>query len=173
MKLAIHHNPAYIFLYTETIDHLTQVFSDIAFLRKHFPHINRILVCTNELYSERMLEEVSIDGFLIPESKGPELISCVNNVSKGLRYVHPRIRRTYVETPHLPASITDHERKILNYISRGMQNKEIAEELFISPHTVKNHKSKLMTKLELARTIDLYKFAMRYATQPTVEAVTT
>ena len=58
-----------------------------------------------------------------------------------------------------PDTITRHERVILNLINKGLQNKQIAEQLCISPHTVKNHKSKLMSKLDLASTIDLYQFA--------------
>lgn len=163
IKIAIHHNPAYIFLYTATTDQLNHVFSDIAFLRRHFPHINRILVCSNGMYSERLVDAISFDGFLVPDSRIPELISCLDTIGRGLRYVHPDIRRTYVEVPHLPTTVTEHERKILSFIAEGKQNKDIAEELCISPHTVKNHKSKLMAKLDLARTMDLYHYAMRFA----------
>lgn len=161
IKIAIHTNPAYLFILIENTDHLSRILSDIAFLRRQFPFVNRILVCSNELYSERIVDEISFDGFLTPDSDGEQLRECVSRIGQGLRYVHPGIRRAYVHTPHLPSKVTDHERKILGLISQGKQNKQIAEELCISPHTVKNHKSKLMHKLDLAGTIDLYQYSVR------------
>ena len=162
IKVSIHHNPAYIFLRVESAEHLSRILADIAFLRRQFPFINRILVCTNEIYSERLVDEISFDGFLKPDSRGEQLRECVTKTGQGLRYVHPDIRRTYIKTPHLSAKITEHERRVLGLISQGKQNKQIAEELCISPHTVKNHKSKLMQKLNLAGTIDLYQYSVRF-----------
>ena len=162
LKIAIHTNPAYLFVLIENSNHLSIILSDIAFLRRQFPFVNRILVCSNELYSERIVDEISFDGFLKPDCGGDELKECVFKIGQGLRYVHPDIRRTYVDTPHLPSKVTEHERKVLRLVSQGKQNKQIAEELCISPHTVKNHKSKLMHKLNLAGTIDLYQYAVRF-----------
>ena len=166
IKIAIHQNPAYIFIRIETTDHLSKIVSDIAFLRRQFPFVNRILVCTNEMYCERIVDEINFDGFLVPEPNGVDVLDCVAKIGQGRRYVHPDIRRTYQETPRLPAKVTDHERNILGLISQGKQNKQIAEELCISPHTVKNHKSKLMHKLDLSRTIDLYQYAIRFIEEP-------
>lgn len=166
IKIAIHTNPAYIFILIESADHLSRVLADVAFLRRQFPFVNRILVCSNEMYSERIVDEISFDGFLKPDSGGEQLKECVAKIGQGLRYIHPDIRRTYTAAPHLPDKVTEHERKILGMISQGKQNKQIAEELCISPHTVKNHKSKLMHKLDLSRTIDLYQYAMRFSQEP-------
>ncbi len=163
LKIAIHTNPAYIFILIETTEHLSRILSDVAFLRRQFPFVYRILVCNNELYSERIIDQISFDGFLRPDCRGEQLKECVTRIGQGLRYIHPDIHRTYVNIPHLPSKVTEHERKILRLISQGKQNKQIAEDLCISPHTVKNHKSKLMHKLELPRTIDLYQYAMGFA----------
>jgi ATP/maltotriose-dependent transcriptional regulator MalT len=45
------------------------------------------------------------------------------------------------------APLTPREREILNLIIRGLSNLEIAEKLFISTHTVKNHITKIYEKL--------------------------
>ena len=44
-------------------------------------------------------------------------------------------------------SLTAREREILNHLARGRSNREIAEELFITPKTVKNHLSRSYEKL--------------------------
>ncbi len=58
--------------------------------------------------------------------------------------------------------ITQQERKILQLISLMKKNKEIGEELFISPHTVKNHKANLIRKLNLKSSSELliYSFSV-------------
>jgi DNA-binding NarL/FixJ family response regulator len=52
--------------------------------------------------------------------------------------------------PAVPAEfrhLTDREREVLLLVARGRSNQEIAEELFISPHTAKTHLNRTMTKL--------------------------
>lgn len=55
------------------------------------------------------------------------------------------------------------EKKILNLVSKGLKSKAISETLFISPHTVKNHKSNICLKLNLKTTTELYIYAFSNA----------
>ena len=56
-------------------------------------------------------------------------------------------------------NLSPQEKKILRLVSLGLKSKEIAEKLFISPHTVKNHKSYICLKLNLKTTAELYIYA--------------
>ena len=47
------------------------------------------------------------------------------------------------------AELTDREREVLTEIGKGRRNKEIADTLFISEKTVKNHISNIFAKLEV------------------------
>jgi two-component system response regulator DesR len=51
------------------------------------------------------------------------------------------------EEASLHAGLSDRERQVLTLISTGATNNEIAEQLFLSPHTVKEHASALYRKL--------------------------
>ncbi|WP_165933480.1 response regulator transcription factor [Arundinibacter roseus] len=162
LKISIHTNPANLFIFITSIQDLQRIFSDITFLRRFLPHINRILVCSQFVFDDSLTEEISFDGFLPPDATIPDVLACLEKVQKGMRFVHPDFRRVGSQYSQLPDSLTLHEQKVLQLIASGLQNKQIAEKLFISPHTVKNHKTKLMQKLGLPSTLDLYKYAMQH-----------
>ena len=56
-------------------------------------------------------------------------------------------------------SLTDREREILVLVARGLSNDEIAEELFISPATVKTHLARVMAKTDAHDRAQLVVFA--------------
>ncbi|NIR14138.1 MAG: helix-turn-helix transcriptional regulator, partial [Desulfobacterales bacterium] len=62
--------------------------------------------------------------------------------------------------------LTPRERQILKLVAEGKTSEEIAGLLFISIRTVQNHRANIMKKLNLKRTADLVKYAIRkgYAT---------
>lgn len=61
--------------------------------------------------------------------------------------------------------LSNQEQKIIHLIGKGLQNRAIADILFISTHTVKNHKSNIINKLKLNSTTDLMRFAVLYTTK--------
>ncbi|MCR2823740.1 response regulator [Lederbergia panacisoli] len=66
------------------------------------------------------------------------------------------------EVPKIIHDLTERELEVLNKLGLGLNNKEIAHELFISEGTVKNHVSNLINKLELRDRTQAAIFAVRY-----------
>lgn len=60
----------------------------------------------------------------------------------------------------LGVQITAREREILQWVAKGSSNREIAERLFISEHTVKNHMKNILHKLKLDNRVQLTRFAI-------------
>lgn len=54
------------------------------------------------------------------------------------------------------SNLTNQEIKIVSLILKGLKSKQIADELFISTHTVKNHKTNFCIKLNLNSMFELY-----------------
>ncbi|MEK6321655.1 MAG: response regulator transcription factor [Acidobacteriota bacterium] len=60
------------------------------------------------------------------------------------------------------ALLTDREREIMGLVCQGFKNKQIAERLFISEATVRNHLTSILSKLELSDRFELALFAYRH-----------
>ena len=57
--------------------------------------------------------------------------------------------------------LSERECEILRWVSKGASNKEIAQELFISENTVKNHLKNILAKLHLRNRVQLATYAVR------------
>lgn len=62
-------------------------------------------------------------------------------------------------------TLSHQECLILSLIAKGKQSRAIADALFISPHTVKNHKTNICRKLNLNGCMELYQYAVINATE--------
>jgi two-component system, NarL family, nitrate/nitrite response regulator NarL len=71
--------------------------------------------------------------------------------------------RDVQNTPSI-SSLTPREKEILQLVSKGLTNKLIADQLFISENTVKNHIKNLLQKLHLENRVQLASYALKYLT---------
>ena len=103
------------------------------------------------------LATAGADGILAASSTGEELLAGVRTVLDGGRALSPSlvpalagvVAPTGSTTPDGAAGLTDRERQILAHLVRGARNREIAEDLFLSPATVKTHLNHIYVKLEV------------------------
>ena len=63
------------------------------------------------------------------------------------------------------SSLTPREKEILLLVSKGLTNKQMAEQLFISENTVKNHMKNLLEKLNLENRVQLASYALKNITK--------
>ena len=68
-----------------------------------------------------------------------------------------RADRQQVPTPRL----TDRELEVLRFVAQGLNNREIAKQLFISENTVKNHIRNILEKLQLHSRMEAVLYAVR------------
>ena len=60
------------------------------------------------------------------------------------------------------AALSDREREVLDLVSQGLKNREIAERLFISDHTVRHHVAAIFMKLGVSSRLELILYAYRH-----------
>jgi two-component system response regulator DevR len=97
-------------------------------------------------------------GYVLKQIRGTDLVDAVRRVAAGQSLLDPAITqrvleriRHGVEEPRELRSLTEQERRILEYIAEGLTNREIAGKMFLAEKTVKNYVSSLLAKLGLER----------------------
>jgi DNA-binding NarL/FixJ family response regulator len=119
----------------------------IAELRRIEPNI-RILVLTNyeeDEYIFRALQAGAM-GYLLKSTPQEEIVQAVEMVHENKRCVPPNIARRLLETISRE-ELSQRELEVLKLVAVGLTNKEIAQRLFISAKTARNHVASCLEKL--------------------------
>ncbi len=97
-------------------------------------------------------------GYVLKQIRGTDLVDAVRRVAAGQSLLDPAITtrvldriRSGVEQPRELQSLTEQERRILEYVAEGLTNREIASKMFLAEKTVKNYVSSVLAKLGLER----------------------
>jgi DNA-binding NarL/FixJ family response regulator len=109
--------------------------------------------------------ENGASGYLIKSASADEIAEAIDTVLKGKIYLSVSMEHiakplSIMPSDNLPA-LTKREKEILQLISEGLTNNQIAEKLFISPLTVDSHRKNLLTKLNVNNTASLIKLAVQ------------
>jgi len=123
---------------------------------------------SDEEYYYKMIDR-GVKGFILKTSGINELENAINNVMAGDSYFSNELLRKIINNFGRPNTIkqtaldnlTDREIEVLQQICLGLSTEEIAEKLFISPKTVKSHKSNLLEKTVCKNTPSLILFAIK------------
>jgi two-component system, NarL family, response regulator NreC len=113
-----------------------------------------------------------VEGYLIKETAGLEVVEAVRAVYRGERYLSRRISdlltdisfrqlETLSEVSPLEV-LSTREREILQLVAEGKTSQQIAESLSISPKTVDTYRSRLMHKIGVDDVASLVKFAIQH-----------
>jgi two-component system NarL family response regulator len=90
-----------------------------------------------------------VRAYLTKDVLHDELIRAIHAVHAGETYLPPSIRAA-LEASSLPAGLSARELDVLALIVKGHGNKQIAYDLGIAEHTVKNHVKSILSKLGVA-----------------------
>jgi DNA-binding NarL/FixJ family response regulator len=99
-------------------------------------------------------------GYLLKDARQQEVLRAIRAVNDGEAIFGPGVAQRLIDffsaekkpaaSPRAFPELTDREEEVLNLIAQGYGNKEIAEQLFLSLKTVRNHVSNIFTKLQVA-----------------------
>lgn len=138
-------------------------------IRSRWPDVN-VLMLTSYADEEALVSSImaGASGYVLKRIDSADLVDAVRRVGDGESLLDPnltdrlfaRIRGDEPDDPLL-ARLSPQERKILDLISEGKTNRQIAESLFLAEKTVKNYVSNLLSKLEMSRRSEAAAYAAR------------
>jgi DNA-binding NarL/FixJ family response regulator len=110
-------------------------------------------------------------GYVLKNSAGDELIRAIHDVRRGVAFFSPAVGAIFQSTfarlgdTHALNDryelLTSRERQIYQLLAEGNSNKDIANRLNLSLHTVETHRWRIMDKLDLHSTAELVLSAVR------------
>jgi NarL family two-component system response regulator LiaR len=112
-------------------------------------------------------------GFLLKDTKSEELVGAIRQVHRGEPSLHPSIARKLLQEvgqsrppKPTPEPLTERELEVLDLLARGLDNRQIAEQLVIAEVTVRSHVSHILDKLHLANRVQATLYALREGLVP-------
>ncbi|HEX2039363.1 MAG TPA: response regulator transcription factor [Acidimicrobiales bacterium] len=174
----------------EAIDKARELAPDVVLMDVRMPRVNgieaarqirgdvpttKILMLTVSDEEDDLYEAIKAgaNGYLLKEISVEEVAEAIRAVTQGQSLISPSMASKLLnefnalvkraeEKQQFPApALTAREVEVLRLVAKGMSNREIAEELYISENTVKNHVRNILEKLHLHNRMEAVIYAVR------------
>ncbi|RKD33152.1 response regulator [Thermohalobacter berrensis] len=170
----------------EAIEKTLELKPDLVLLDINMPELNgietlrrlkdmgidsKIVMLTIHDDREYLFETVNIgaDGYVLKDSDSDSLVKAIKDVYSGKSYIEPSLASLLVKEfnsrdrakESTRDLLTKREYEVLTLIAEGLNNREIAQRLFISEKTVKNHVSNIFKKINVSDRIQAAIYAYK------------
>jgi DNA-binding NarL/FixJ family response regulator len=134
----------------------------------------RVRVIVLSMHNDAELVEravrAGVRGYLLKENAATAVVEAIVAVSRGDQWFDPAIPGELVSQYRYDGTgstttttrLTPRQTEVLRLICEGMTEREIADDLGISHHTVHIHKNNIMQTLHLHSKVDLVKYALQH-----------
>ena len=136
-------------------------------LLKKFPAIKIVVLTSSDVTVQvKKMLQIGCQGYLLKDSDDKTIVEAIEAVYNGGQFLSPVIQQQLVndmfrnKNQKQNTLLTRREKEVLQLITQEYTNQEIADKLFISLHTVDNHRSSLLQKLDAKNTAGLVKKAI-------------
>lgn len=136
--------------------------------------LSKVIMLTIHDDREYLFETIKIgaNGYILKDSDADSLIKAIRDVNNGKTYIQPSVASMLIEEINSKEkevngdllkieALTKREYEVLTLVAEGLNNREIAERLFISEKTVKNHVSNIFKKIDVNDRIQAAIFAYK------------
>ncbi len=127
-------------------------------------HIIALTIYEDEEVVEMV--KAGVSAYVLKDVAGSELVDTIHRVMQGEVVIHPRVANRLVKElsrneKEDEINLTKREKDVLGLLVRGFSNKDMAETLFISEKTVKNHLTSIFRKLDVKDRTQAAVYALR------------
>lgn len=149
--------------------------SDIRSLSRKNKNL-KILAITEALSSTEMNNALNsgVNSYLLKECDREEIIEAIIATLNNERFLCGKVTSVLTSVPEVEQTkalirtyscegfgVTEREIEIIKYIAEGLSNKQIADKLSLSTHTVNTHRKNIMNKLDVNNTAGIVMFAVK------------
>jgi DNA-binding NarL/FixJ family response regulator len=137
-------------------------------IRKQVPRVEILLIGPDE--SEQTIARalsVGARAYLTKSTAARDLVDAISNLAKHKPFFDTRISEflldRYVKSAKASSAqtLTPREREVLQLLSEGKSNKEVANLTGTSPKTIETHRARIMRKLNIGSLAELIRYAIR------------
>ena len=159
----------------ETIEKVKELDPDVLLLDINMPVMNgikalkkikdegiktRVVILTIHEDKEYLMETMQIGaaGYILKDSDSASFFKAIRDAYHGEAYIQPKLAAELIKEFNKPKvmkvksenELPQREYEVIALIADGLNNKDIAERLFISEKTVKNHVSNIFRKINVS-----------------------
>ncbi len=124
----------------------------------------------NDPYKTDALINLGVDGYIPKDATKTEFFHAIELVLKGEKYFSKEIENKYLESKKnndlVKVKLTKRETEVIKLIAEEYTTQEIADQLFISKHTVESYRKNLILKLNVKNIAGLTKYALKMDVEP-------
>ena len=136
----------------------------------------KVLAITEALTKSEMNNALNsgVNSYLLKDCDREEIIEAIVATLNNERFLCGKVSSVLTSTPEVAESkalirtfscegfnVTEREIEIIKYIAEGLSNKQIADKLNLSTHTVNTHRKNIMNKLDVNNTAGIVMFAVK------------
>lgn len=110
----------------------------------------------------KIMKENGAKGYLLKDDAVDEILDAIRTVHMGDVYYSKQMEKSWLskifaENRGVVPVLTKREKEVLLLIAKGLSNKDIADQLFISAHTVISHRKNMISKFNVKNSAELVK----------------
>ncbi len=132
----------------------------------------KVVILSADVEDSRVREAMAlgVSGYVVKENGVEELVRALRFAREGHLYLCPQVMAVFVRpaTPRPPAetslhrdALNERDREIIRLVALGLRNKEISEQMGLSPKSVETYRGRLMKRLGCDSPADLVRWAIR------------
>lgn len=130
----------------------------------------KIIILTSFIDDEKVYPAMQAGacGYILKTSSATEIAQAIRDTHRGQNYIEDEVSTILEEKKYennrsfLHDRLTSRENEVVQLISKGYTNQDIADELFITLKTVKTHVSNILSKLEVEDRTQVAIYAFRH-----------
>lgn len=141
-------------------------------IKSRYPHVH-ILMITSYTDDDAVIASIlaGASGYLLKNVSRAELLRSIRLVATGQTLIDANaikqaMTRLTAQAQSPGSELTGREHEVLALVARGYTNKQIAETLFVTEKTARNHVSHILEKLGLSRRSEAAAFAVEHKLVP-------